>query len=216
MTVNDSGSAAGQKMPEAITLAGQARLWLWHHALPAAQHWLLQADLNAALDWQQPRIQVFGRYHTVPRLTAWHGDAGIPYRYSGHQHVADGWPDVLKPVRDTVSELCGHPFNSVLANRYRNGKDCMGYHSDDEPELGPEPWIASYSLGVERDFVFRPRGGGRQCFSLALPDNSLLLMSPQVQQQFQHALPRRQRVQGERLNLTFRRIFTGISPRTRN
>ena len=173
MTVNDSGSAAGQKMPEAITLAGQARLWLWHHALPAAQHLLLQADLNAALDWQQPRIQVFGRYHTVPRLTAWHGDAGIPYRYSGHQHVADGWPDVLKPVRDTVSELCGHPFNSVLANRYRNGKDCMG-------------------------------------------DNSLLLMSPQVQQQFQHALPRRQRVQGERLNLTFRRIFSGISPRTRN
>ena len=83
----------------------------------------------------------------------------------------------------------------------------MGYHSDDEPELGPQPWIASYSLGAERDFVFRPRGGGRQCLCLALPDNSLLLMSPDVQRRFQHALPRRQRVQAERLNLTFRQII---------
>ena len=88
----------------------------------------------------------------------------------------------------------------------------MGYHSDAEPELGAEPWIASYSLGAERDFVFRPRDSTRQCFSLALPDNSLLLMSPQVQQQFQHALPRRQRVQAERLNLTFRRILTTCHP----
>lgn len=216
MTVNDSRAGNRNNAPQLITLADQARLWLWRDALPAALNRSLQAALNAALDWQQPQIQVFGHYHTVPRLTAWHGDAGIPYRYSGHQHVADGWPEVLLPVRDTVSELCGHPFNSVLANRYRNGKDCMGYHSDDEPELGPAPWIASYSLGAERDFVFRPRGGGRQCFSLALPDNSLLLMSPQVQQQFQHALPRRQRVQAERLNLTFRRIITGISPKTRS
>lgn len=206
MTVNDAGAATRKKKPEQITLAGDARLWLWRNALPATQARSLQSAMNAELDWQQPQIQVFGRHHTVPRLTAWHGDEGISYRYSGHQHVANGWPAVLLPVRDAVSELCGRRFNSVLANRYRNGQDCMGYHSDDEPELGPQPWIASYSLGAERDFVFRPHGGGRQCLSLALPDNSLLLMSPQVQQQFQHALPRRQRVQGERINLTFRLV----------
>ncbi|WP_372638005.1 alpha-ketoglutarate-dependent dioxygenase AlkB [Alcanivorax jadensis] len=216
MTVNDSRAGSRNNAPQLITLAGEARLWLWRDALPAQLSQSLQTALNNELDWQQPRIQVFGRYHTVPRLTAWHGDEGIPYRYSGHRHVAAGWPEVLRPVRDSVSELCGYTFNSVLANRYRNGEDCMGYHSDDEPELGPEPWIASYSLGAERDFVFRPRGGGRQCLCLALPDNSLLLMSPEVQRGFQHALPRRQRVQAERLNLTFRRILTPVTPRTRN
>ena len=212
MTVNDPDFGNPNKAPELITLAGDARLWLWRDALPASLCGSLQAALNAQLDWQQPQVQVFARSYTVPRLTAWHGDAGIPYRYSGHQHVAEGWPAPLLPVRDAVSALCGHRFNSVLANRYRNGRDCMGYHSDDEPELGPQPWIASYSLGAERDFVFRPRGGGRQCLCLALPDNSLLLMSPDVQRRFQHALPRRQRVQAERLNLTFRQIIPRGQP----
>ena len=212
MTVNGPRSATHQTAPEPITLAGEARLWLWHDVLPDAEATQLQAALRADLDWQQPRIKVFGRYHTVPRLTAWHGDTGLPSRYSGHDHVADGWPTSLIPIRETSSRLTGCRFNSVLANCYRDGQDSMGYHSDDEPELGAQPWIASYSLGVERDFVFRPRSGGRQCFSLPLPDNSLLLMSPQVQHDFQHALPRRRRVKVERINLTFRWIYAGDQP----
>ncbi|WP_235901817.1 alpha-ketoglutarate-dependent dioxygenase AlkB family protein [Alcanivorax sediminis] len=193
--------------PEIVTLDQGAVLTLWQSALPPEWACNLFAELRDSLRWHQPQVQVFGRKHLTPRLTTWQGEPGISYRYSGLTETAEGWPEVLKPVLHQVESLTGHRFNSVLGNYYRSGADSMGYHSDDEPELGPEPWIASLSLGASRDFVFRRREGDRsQCARLVLPDNSLLLMSPQVQARFQHALPRRARVQEGRINLTFRLI----------
>ena len=202
MTVNISPPVA-----ETIALDGQATLWLWRGFLPAPMADDLQQQLASELAWAQPTVRVYGRDHPVPRLTAWFGDPGVRYRYSGLEHVASGWPHSLQPVLDRIMKTTGQPFNSALANRYRNGLDTMGYHSDDEPELGPQPWIASLSLGSQRDFVFRRRGSTRQYASIALPHNSLLLMHPAVQQHFEHALPRRKRVSGERINLTFRQVY---------
>lgn len=180
---------------------------LWHDALPAVLHQDLYRNLERQLAWGQPLVRVFGREHRTPRLTTWEGEEGVRYRYSGLTETASGWPRLLLPVRDRVELLTGQHFNSVLGNFYRDGQDSMGYHSDDEPELGAAPWIASLSLGASRDFVFRPRDGGRrQCAKLALADNSLLLMSPNVQFRFQHALPRRAGVTQGRINLTFRNI----------
>lgn len=183
---------------------------LWQPALPDALYQNLYAQLAEQLPWHQPRVKVFGREHPTPRLTTWQGENGVAYRYSGLTEVASGWPAVLLPIHAHIEEITGQRFNSVLGNFYRNGQDSMGYHSDDEAELGPQPWIASLSLGASRDFVFRPRTGSqRQCARLALQDNSLLLMSPAVQHQFQHALPRRAGISGGRINLTFRNIVSG-------
>ncbi|WP_237440354.1 alpha-ketoglutarate-dependent dioxygenase AlkB [Alcanivorax sp. DP30] len=185
---------------------------LWHQALPASLHENLYRELENALAWRQPVVRVFGRDHLTPRLTTWEGEQGVSYRYSGLTETAAGWPLVLRPVLEQVEAVTGHRFNSVLGNLYRDGSDSMGYHSDDETELGPQPWIASLSLGASRDFVFRRRSGSRhQCASISLEDNTLLLMSPGVQAHFQHALPRRARVTEGRINLTFRYI---VSPRT--
>ncbi len=198
----------GACQPEIVTLDDEARLWLWQPALPGPVEQNLYRRLEQALDWHQPQVTVFGRSYSTPRLTVWEGEQGVSYRYSGLTERASGWPDVLRPVLEHVESLTGQRFNSVLGNLYRDGNDCMGYHSDDEPELGTTPWIASLSLGVSRDFVFRPRYGNRkQCASLELRHNSLLLMSPAVQARFQHALPRRARVHEGRINLTFRKII---------
>lgn len=202
MNVNDDPC-----QPEIVTLDRDARLTLWHCALPAVLLNGLFEQLGETLDWRQPEVQVFGRRHLTPRLTCWEGEAGVSYRYSGLTETAEGWPGMLLPVLAHVQEMTGHRFNSALGNYYRDGRDSMGFHSDDEPELGPQPWIASLSLGSTRDFVFRPRQGNRrQCAKIALPDNSLLLMSPGVQARYQHALPRRAGVQSGRINLTFREI----------
>lgn len=199
--------------PEIVTLGPGATLTLWSEALPQSLYLGLYSRLLEALPWRQARVRVFGKEHLTPRLTAWCGEDGVAYRYSGLTETACGWHPALVPVVDRIESLTGQSFNSVLGNYYRNGKDSMGYHSDDEPELGSTPWIASLSLGASRDFVFRPRRGARrQCARLSLADNSLLLMSPRVQRDFQHALPRRAGVEAGRINLTFRQI---IQPQNR-
>jgi alkylated DNA repair dioxygenase AlkB len=163
----------------------------------------LQARLIAEIPWEVHRIRMFGRVVDSPRLSAWIGDADATYRYSGTPFMPKPWTDSLAALRDRVAEACGARFNSVLANLYRDGNDRMGWHSDDEPELGAEPVIASLSLGEERSFRFRAKAGG-EVVGIELPHGSLLRMAGQTQRLYKHELPVRRRVAGARMNLTFR------------
>ncbi len=129
------------------------------------------------------------------------------YRYSVFQHDPPSWPEPLLPVRVRLVRETGVPFNSVLANLYRDGSDCMGWHSDDEPELGAQPVIASLSLGATRRFVFRHRRDPSRKVALELPHGSLLVMRGDTQKDYRHALPRTAKHVGPRINLTFRRIL---------
>ena len=128
------------------------------------------------------------------------------YRYSGARFEPRPWPDALLLVRARLCEALQVDFNSVLANRYRDGRDAMGWHADNEPELGPQPVIASLSLGATRRFVLKHRGDPSRKLALDLPHGSLLVMSGATQRNYRHALPRTARPVGERINLTFRRI----------
>jgi alkylated DNA repair dioxygenase AlkB len=188
-----------------IDLGHGARLWLIPGVLGDAAEPLFHTLCNH-LPWDQPRVRVFGREHPVPRLIGWVADHGVTYRYSGLTHEGQGWPPALDNLRDRVAELTGRRPNGALANLYRDGDDSMGWHRDNEPELGAHPWVLSYNLGAARDFAFRPYGSGRQSRVIPLEHDSLLVMSPQVQTHFEHALPRRRRVREPRLNLTFREI----------
>jgi len=163
--------------------------------------------LRDELPWEVHRIRMFGRVVDSPRLSAWIGDADATYRYSGTRFVPHPWPPALLALRDRVGEACGTRFNSVLANLYRDGADRMGWHSDDEPELGSEPSIASLSLGAERTFRFRAKAG-REPVAIELGHGSLLRMAGATQHLYKHELPARKHVEGRRINLTFRRIMT--------
>lgn len=160
--------------------------------------------LYRELPWHQPQVKLYGRRHAVPRLQSWHGDAEAEYRYSGLLLRPRPWHPLLAALRERVEAACGERFNSVLVNLYRTGDDTMGWHSDDEPELGPAPRVASVSLGASRDFALRGRGGTRMAAKLTLAHNELLLMEPGLQSRWQHSLPRRARVREPRLNFTFR------------
>lgn len=188
-----------------IPLAG-ARVSLDPHWLPTDQADALLVALMRAVPWEVHRIRLFGREHASPRLSCWIGDPGARYRYSGTLFEPHPWPPELAAVRERLSEALGSRFNSVLANRYRDGSDTMGWHSDDEPELGPEPLIASLSLGATRRFLLRHRAEPSRRLALELAHGSLLVMSGRTQRFYRHALPRTRRPVGERVNLTFRRI----------
>ncbi|GAB3379105.1 alpha-ketoglutarate-dependent dioxygenase AlkB family protein [Lysobacter fragariae] len=176
------------------------------HWLDGAQAQALFAALRAGIAWEIHRIRMFGREVDSPRLSCWIGDADARYRYSGTLFEPHPWPDALAVLRERLRGELGIDFNSVLANRYRDGRDSMGWHSDNEPELGPAPVIASISLGATRRFLLRHRTELARRLEIELPPGSLLLMRGATQANYRHALPRTARPVGERINLTFRRI----------
>lgn len=174
-----------------------------------AQPDALFASLREGIDWQQPQLKVFGRWHRTPRLVSFVGDDGVAYRYSGQRHLAQPWPAPLLELKQRLQTDFALHFNSALLNFYRDGNDSMGWHSDDEPELGDAPAIASLSVGALREFRLRPFPGRsqRDCSpqTISLASGSLLLMLPPTQHYWQHCLPRRAH-RGPRINITFRLI----------
>ncbi len=158
--------------------------------------------------WSQETITLFGKTHLQPRLTAWYGDAQAVYRYSGKQYQPLPWTALLEELKRTVEGLVGRRFNSVLLNYYRDGADSMGLHADDEPELGPEPCIASLSLGETRTLYFKHRTRkDLKPRNLALCSGSLLVMQGKTQQHWKHGIRKVARHCGPRVNLTFRQII---------
>ena len=151
-------------------------------------------------------IKMFGKDTKIPRLQCWIGDEGCEYRYSGKQLNRQIWSQDLIMIRKKIYEELKIDFNSVLANYYRDGKDSMGWHSDDEKELGPDPIIASISFGSERDLVFRNKITKE---TLAIPQTNgcLILIDGETQRNWQHSIKKTQKVIGPRINLTFRNII---------
>ncbi len=176
---------------------------------------LLQV-LREQLHWDVHRIRLFGRMVDSPRLSSWIGDPDTSYRYSGTTFDPHPWPDSLLALRCRLSAELATSFNSVLANRYRSGSDSMGWHSDDERELGPTPVIASVSLGATRRFVLKHRDEPSIKAEIALEHGSLLVMRGETQRFYRHCLSRTAKPVAERINLTFRQIFPlPLNPVTR-
>ena len=164
-------------------------------------------QLKSSIDWRQDKISVYGKQYSIPRLQAFIADEGITYTYSGLTLSGSGFPDYIETLKNRISSITNSRFNALLANLYRDGRDHMGWHSDDERELGTAPVIASLSLGAERTFQLRHRRSPKQRIDIELASGSLLIMGPELQHQWQHALPKRLRVSQPRINLTFRYIY---------
>lgn len=162
------------------------------------------------LQWSHYQLTMFGRQVFQPRLTSWYGDSDARYRYSGLVLEPMPWHPELAKLRTRLEEFLGEPVNSVLANAYRDGQDSMGWHSDNEKELGELPLVASISLGAERRFLVR-RSGERYSSGMVLESGSLLVMKRGCQQVYQHSLPKTRTVDRLRINLTFRNVLSELA-----
>lgn len=160
-----------------------------------------------SLNWRQEKIKFFGKEVNVPRLTAWYGDEGKSYQYSGIKMNPNPWTPSLIVIKEKVEAVLKLKFNSVLINLYRQGQDSMGWHSDDEPELGQNPTIASVSFGATRRFQLRHKLNKElDTLEVILTNGSLLLMQGTTQHFWKHQIPKTSKVLTERINLTFRII----------
>ncbi|MBD2744865.1 alpha-ketoglutarate-dependent dioxygenase AlkB [Coleofasciculus sp. FACHB-1120] len=166
----------------------------------------LLTQLTETIDWRQDWITIYGRSMPQPRLTAWYANPGVSYTYSGITMHPSPWTRTLLDVKAKAEAVSGVVFNSVLLNLYRDGNDSMGWHSDDEPELGQNPVIGSLSLGGTRRFMLRHRSEKGLKHLLELTSGSFLLMQGTTQHYWQHQIPKTTRPVPPRINLTFRVI----------
>lgn len=162
--------------------------------------------ISSETKWIQPQIRMFGKWVDQPRLLAWQSSEGLSYSYSGITLAANPYSAPVAEIAEKIERKTGLKFNSVLINFYRDGKDSMGWHADNEPELGMNPMIASLSLGSARDFVLKHNQRSDLKKVFLLNSGSLLLMGKGIQENWKHALPKRAHA-GPRINLTFRRIL---------
>lgn len=162
--------------------------------------------LSQSLAWSPDTVKMFGKTLTLNRKSAWYGDVDASYAYSGIRREPLPWTTELLMIKNTCEEASNTPFNSVLCNLYHDGNDGMGWHADDERELGIQPIIASISFGAERKFSFRHRIS-KERIDIMLAHGSMLIMRGQSQHAWQHALPKSKKVNGPRINLTFRNIL---------
>ncbi len=169
-----------------------------------ADHYFTQ--LQESLAWTQEKISMYGKTHNVPRLSAWYGDDGVPYTYSGITAYGLPWTESLQAIKARVEQLASAHFNSVLANLYRDGSDSVSWHADDESELGPAPVIASVSLGQERTFQLKHKFDKTLKTNVLLPHGSVLIMRGATQQHWLHQIAKSRRAMSPRINLTFRLV----------
>jgi alkylated DNA repair dioxygenase AlkB len=161
--------------------------------------------LRETILWEQQELKMFGKAILMPRLIAWYGDEGKSYSYSGITHQPHAWTKELLEIKSRLEDVSKISFNSVLLNLYRDEKDSVGWHSDDEKELGKNPMIASVSFGEERDFQFKHKTKDlRQ--NILLTNGSFLLMAGETQHHWLHRIPKTKKAVAARLNLTFRLI----------
>ena len=168
-------------------------------------HTYLQTFMNT-IAWEQRTITMYGKSMMTPRLTAWYGDTGKNYAYSGNKFNPYPWTTELLEIKTRIEPLAGVTFNSVLLNYYRNGNDSVAWHSDNETELGLQPIIASMSFGQVRSFDIRRKQNHNEKYSVRLENGSLLLMQGNLQQHWEHSIAKSAVAMQPRINLTFRII----------
>lgn len=194
-------SEAGQNI---LPFQGEVNFYPCFFSVAEADQYL--NNLLHEVQWRQQPIKIFGKEIMQPRLTAWFSTEGKSYTYSGITMLPLEWPNTLTIIKEKIETVSPVKFNSVLLNLYRDGKDSMGWHRDNEKELGINPVIGSVSLGAARTFQMRHYKDKSKLRSIDLTHGSLLLMAGETQHYWEHQIPKTNKMKGKRINLTFRMI----------
>jgi alkylated DNA repair dioxygenase AlkB len=184
----------------------QGEAYLFPHFFTKAECEYYFNDLQNNIEWKQQPIKIFGQKVMQPRLTAWYGNSDKPYTYSGITMQPHEWTPSLIAIKERIETIAKVEFTSALLNLYRHGKDSMGWHRDNEKELGINPVIGSVSFGAGRLFKLRLYKDKKVLKQLELDDGSFLLMRGETQHHWEHGVAKTNKDVGARINITFRVI----------
>ena len=194
-----------QVIPLQLSPDRQSEITFWPSWLGSTAADDLLAIAIDQVAWRQDNIHIAGKSIPIPRLQNWYGDPTTSYTYSRIKLQAVAFPPWMELLRRRVERQTGNCFNRTLVNYYRDGQDSVDWHADDERELGPEPIIASVSLGQERAFLLRHKTT-KERLKINLPHGSLMMMGPGIQEHWHHSVAKDKNVVGPRINFTFRNM----------
>ena len=194
------------KTPENILPFG-GEVYLYPALFNEKESTELYTLLTERIAWKQEPIVIFGREIMQPRLTAWYGDTDKPYSYSGITMQPHPWTADLLRIKQRIETVAEQAFTSALLNLYRDGRDSMGWHRDNEKELGANPVIGSVSFGMPRTFQLKHATEKKLTKKVLLTNGSFLLMKGATQHNWLHSIPKEPPITGGRINLTFRTIY---------
>jgi alkylated DNA repair dioxygenase AlkB len=194
-----------QVIPLPLSPDRQSEITFWPSWLGSAEADDLLATAINQVAWRQDNIHIAGKSIPIPRLQNWYGDPTTSYTYSRIKLQAVAFPPWMELLRRRVERQTGNCFNRTLVNYYRDGQDSVDWHADDERELGPEPIIASVSLGQERAFLLRHKTT-KERLKINLPHGSLMMMGPGIQEHWHHSVAKDKNIVGPRINFTFRNM----------
>ena len=170
----------------------------------------LYDNLLNELPWQSDIVTLFGKTHVTTRQIVWMGGNDVSYHYSGQTRRAIPWSKQMLHIKRHIEQQLlsigiNVDFNSCLLNYYPSGAGGMGYHADDEKQLGTQPIIASLSLGATRKFVFKHKKT-QDKVELYLESGQLIVMHGDTQEFWKHTITKTKTVASGRISLTFRKI----------
>lgn len=158
--------------------------------------------------WRQENVRIYGKEYQQPRLVSLYGDSGMQYDYSGISLRPLPWTDLLREIKRRIEDCTDATFNAVFLNLYRDHNDSMGFHSDDERELGQNPVIASLTFGATRTFLLKHKFKKElPLVKVPLESGTVLLMRGATQHNWKHGINKQTTPCGPRVNLTFRTIY---------
>ena len=167
---------------------------IFNHLFSSEESSLFFQRLLDQIEWKQETITMWGKKRTLRRRVAWYGDPGKNYAYSGNSLTPKAWNENLMLIKEKIETVSTIRFNSVLLNDYEDGNVGMGWHSDDEKELGKNPIIGSVSFGVDRDFYLKPKiKPSKERVRISASNGSLILMTGSTQHHWLHSLPIRKK-----------------------
>lgn len=188
-------------------LPSEGEVYHYPHFFNEEESSFFLKQLLEEIQWKQEPIVLFGKKIMQPRLTAWYGDNGKSYRYSGVTMNPLAWTPTLLEIKQRVEAVSNSKFNSALLNQYRTGADSMGWHSDNEKELGANPVIASVSFGETRKFHLKHRTDKDLKLTLPLENGSVLVMKGETQHHWLHSISKMAAAMHSRINITFRNVL---------
>lgn len=165
------------------------------------------ANPNAAFDvlWNELDWE---RRGSTPRREYYCNEIDVPYAYGRgageREYLPKAWHAALLEIKRAVEAELGVKFEVAFLNGYEDGRDHLGAHADDSPEMDDKRPIAIVTLGAEREIWFHPNENPKDVTKLLLENGSLCVMAPGMQDTHKHRIPKAGFVCGPRISITFR------------
>lgn len=159
-------------------------------------------DIKDKLDVKPP-IFLRGCQVIQHRDIGFFSSTSIGYQYSGQIAKSKPLTMNLELLLVLINELFGANFNGILINRYANGSEFIGAHSDDETFLD-KSGVVAISYGGSRVFRIRNKHTKQIFQDIPISNLDIIHMGGNFQKEFTHEIPATKKNVGLRYSFTFR------------